>query len=250
MTPERRAVLTLLALAVCGHGARAAWAHRDRPPGSIELLGARTANAALARRDSLALLVAPLGPGERIDPDRATAAELARLPGIGPGLARRLVAHREAHGPFGSLEGVDAVPGVGEALLGRIAPHLAFAGRPAALPDTSRPRRARRGVAEGAAPGPAGPRAPRYGAPPGILSGGPPPPGSPPPATGPAAPEVLNRGTVADLDRLPGIGPSRARRIVAYRDSAGPFGGPEALARVPGISLALATRLWNGAGRP
>src|SRR5690606_39434981 len=40
--------------------------------------------------------VVALGP---VDMDRADAAELERLPGIGPALARRIVADREQHGP-------------------------------------------------------------------------------------------------------------------------------------------------------
>ena len=63
-----------------------------------------------------------------MDLDRATARELERLPGIGPGLAARIVADREAHGPFGGLAGFDRVAGVGPALLTRVAPHAAFSG--------------------------------------------------------------------------------------------------------------------------
>jgi len=254
MSPERRAVLVLMGLAVAGHGVRAALAPRGTPPGAITILGARTAHAALARRDSLAQLARPLGEGERIDPDRAGLQELRRLPGIGPGLARRIVEDRERNGPFGSLPGLDRVPGVGDRLLERLAPHLAFSGRPAdlaELDDTSRARRrSRRGVAESPAPEPRAAirRAP---APPGILSSDPLRSG-PHPTAGPAGPppDVLNHGTVADLDLLPGIGPARARRIVAFRDSAGPFRTPHDLARIPGISLALARRLWSGSGAP
>ncbi len=165
-----------------------------------------------------------------------------------------MVEDRERNGPFGSLLGLDRVPGVGDRLLERMAPHLAFSGRPAdlaELADTGRARRrSRRGVAESPAPEPRAPmlRAP---APHGILSSDPQPSGPVPPE-GPAGPppDVLNSGTVADLDRLPGIGPARARRIVVFRDSAGPFRTPHELARVPGISLALARRLWSGNGVP
>jgi competence protein ComEA len=254
MSPERRAVLVLMGLAVAGHGARAALAPRGTPPGAITILGARTSHAALARRDSLAQLARPLAEGERVDPDRAGLVELRRLPGVGPGLARRIVEDRERHGPFGSLAGLDRVPGVGEKLLERAAPHLAFSGRPADVADLADTngarRRSRRGVAETPAPTPRVPmrRAP---APPGILSTEPQRAGADrgPGASG-AAPDVLNVGTLAQLDRLPGIGPARARRIVAFRDSAGPFRTPHDLARVPGISLALARRLWSGSGAP
>jgi competence protein ComEA len=47
----------------------------------------------------------------------------------------------------------------------------------------------------------------------------------------------------AELDRLPGIGPALAARIVADRMNAGPFGSVEALQRVKGIGPALASRL-------
>src|SRR3970282_1179927 len=46
---------------------------------------------------------------------RASAAELTRLPRVGPALAARIVADREARGPFGSLDGMRRVPGVGAA---------------------------------------------------------------------------------------------------------------------------------------
>jgi competence protein ComEA len=52
-----------------------------------------------------------------IDLNRATAQELAQLHGIGPVLAERIVAHREEHGPFDSVESLLDVPGIGEAKL-------------------------------------------------------------------------------------------------------------------------------------
>jgi competence ComEA-like helix-hairpin-helix protein len=61
--------------------------------------------------------------------------------------------------------------------------------------------------------------------------------------------EVINRGSTADLERISGIGRRRAARIVAFRDSAGPFRTPSDLARVLGISLALAQALWTAAGQ-
>lgn len=45
----------------------------------------------------------------------------------------------------------------------------------------------------------------------------------------------LNRASAADLERLPEIGPSLARRIVEYRQAHGPFGRAEELQQVPGI---------------
>src|SRR5262245_38827545 len=54
------------------------------------------------------------------DLNRATVAELDRLPGIGPVLARRIVEHRERHGAFRSTEELLAVPGIGPRLFERL----------------------------------------------------------------------------------------------------------------------------------
>ena len=53
----------------------------------------------------------------------------------------------------------------------------------------------------------------------------------------------LDVATTAEIERLPRIGPSLARRIVADRDSLGPFGSLEGLERVRGIGPRLARKL-------
>jgi len=45
----------------------------------------------------------------------------------------------------------------------------------------------------------------------------------------------INRGTLADLDTLPGIGPSKAQAIIDYRTQHGPFKRLEDLQNVKGI---------------
>jgi competence protein ComEA len=45
----------------------------------------------------------------------------------------------------------------------------------------------------------------------------------------------INRATAAELDGLPGGGPSTAQKIVDDREANGPFSTPEDLMRVPGI---------------
>ncbi len=62
---------------------------------------------------------APAPPGV-VDLNRATAGELDALPGIGPVLARRIVEHRAAHGPFARPEDLLAVRGIGPRLLERL----------------------------------------------------------------------------------------------------------------------------------
>ncbi|MEO8479560.1 MAG: ComEA family DNA-binding protein [Gemmatimonadota bacterium] len=53
----------------------------------------------------------------------------------------------------------------------------------------------------------------------------------------------VDRATVRELQRLPGVGPALAERIVADRQSAGAFGGTRGLARVRGIGPATLERL-------
>jgi len=54
-------------------------------------------------------------------------------------------------------------------------------------------------------------------------------------ASGPALRVNINTASVADLDALPGIGPSLAQAIVGYRTANGPFRTLEALLAVPGV---------------
>ncbi|MHB1072478.1 MAG: ComEA family DNA-binding protein [Gemmatimonadaceae bacterium] len=63
-----------------------------------------------------------------VDLDHASQAELERLPWVGPALAARIVADREAHGPFGSVEGLVRVRGVGPKLAERLRPLVTFGG--------------------------------------------------------------------------------------------------------------------------
>jgi len=64
----------------------------------------------------------PVGPSpaRAIDLNSAGVAELDGLPGIGPVLAARIVAHRNAHGPFHGAEELLAVQGIGPRLLERL----------------------------------------------------------------------------------------------------------------------------------
>jgi len=53
----------------------------------------------------------------------------------------------------------------------------------------------------------------------------------------------LNHASPEELQRLPGIGPALAERIVASRSEDGPFRVPEDLLRVRGIGPATLDRL-------
>lgn len=77
----------------------------------------------------------PLGPADRIDLNRASVAELMRLPGVGQKKAQAIVAHR-AKQPFTRPEDVVAVKGLGPAWLAKVKPHLTTGGGAAQAPAT------------------------------------------------------------------------------------------------------------------
>ena len=76
------------------------------------------------------------------------------------------------------------------------------------------------------APQPGGAATPSVGTAPGKTNGG---------ASGTIN---INTASATDLEKLPGIGPALAQRIVEYRDSHGPFASVDALTDVPGIGKA------------
>lgn len=202
---ERRALLLLLSLALVGQGVRWLALRPGEAPGEVELLAAMPPKSPTAHRDSLVALARPLAPGERIDADRASAAELARLPKVGPALARAIVAYRESNGAFSGLEALDRVPGLGPGLMAAIGPHVEFSS-------------------------PVG----------GTVAS---PPGRATQATPPQGKVDLNAASPAALDALPGIGPARAASIVQYRARHGPFRSVEDLGRVPGMGPAALARV-------
>ncbi len=62
-----------------------------------------------------------------------------------------------------------------------------------------------------------------------------------------AGPIDVNTATAAQLDELPGIGPSLAAAIIAYRIEHGPFATLDVLEQVPGIGPSKLSRLRSHA---
>lgn len=67
-----------------------------------------------------------------LDLDIAPAVAIESLPRIGPALAARIVASRDSFGPFGSLEGLQRVRGIGPAMAKALRDRVAFSGVPRA----------------------------------------------------------------------------------------------------------------------
>lgn len=84
-------------------------------------------------------------PGGPVDLDRAQEWEIQSLPKVGPGLARRILVNRDSLGPFGSLDELRRVKGVGDGVVNAIAPYVTF---------SLSPRQSREKERDGAAPRP------------------------------------------------------------------------------------------------
>jgi competence protein ComEA len=64
--------------------------------------------------------------GGRVNVNQADAEALTALPGIGPVLAQRIVDFRSANGPFGELNDLAEVTGIGPKILAGLADSVAF----------------------------------------------------------------------------------------------------------------------------
>jgi len=168
---ERTALAFLTALALGAVGVRAVGVRRfdaevraatgaQRPDSSItaraltaQLAAVDSARRAPKRRKSrktdTASSPSPRGPKlsrsdvptppARVDLNTASAAELERLPRVGPALARRIVEWRERHGPFRGPDDLRHVRGIGPATVRLLKPMVTFSGRHSPLDSEGSP---------------------------------------------------------------------------------------------------------------
>lgn len=213
--PERqalsRAAILLLAVSILRWVSASHANHPEPPGGASDVLPEHIAETTAAA-DEADLRDKPLGKDERIDPNSATSVELDRLPGIGPSTASAIVSARDS-AVFARPEDLLIVRGIGPSTLERIRPWIELS------PSRSRGRRPTR---PSNLPMPAAGSLPRT--PPAIV------------------PIDINRADAEELQRLPGIGPALAHRIIDAR-RARPFTVVTDLVRVPGIGPATVSRL-------
>lgn len=65
-----------------------------------------------------------------MDVNRATALDFERLPGIGAGLAKQLVAYRAEHGAYRTVEELRQVKGIGVKRFERLSPFVTVTAPP------------------------------------------------------------------------------------------------------------------------
>ncbi len=202
-------MLLLVGLAVAGHAVRLIFTPSQTPPGQI-LAEQKAGAGPAAHRDRAIRLARPLGQAETIDLNTAPAEEIARLPRIGMSLAKRIVEYRMAHGAFQSPGDLEKVAGVGPALVGQLTGKVRFGGI-VQTPQRAAPiELTQHGTST-------------YGSSPKLVD--------------------LNSATLADLVSLPGIGPARARAILAYRRDKGPFAAVSDLRAVPGLTRSVVAKV-------
>ena len=127
---ERKALLFFASVAFLGAGWRLVRASDAPTPDEGERLALEAQIAAVdsvrAGRHRKAGGQSTSGAAAIVDVDAATAAQLEALPRVGPALAKRIVEDRAANGPFGSLEALQRVKGIGPAMAKSLASRVTF----------------------------------------------------------------------------------------------------------------------------
>ena len=142
-------------------------------------------------------------PPRPVDLNRADRTELMQVPGVGPERADAILAHRAASGPFSKVDDLDAVYGIGVKTLEKVRPFVTAGDMLVDKLERKPPPAASTGGSK-------------------IKPGEP--------------PIDVNAASLAELQRLPGVGPVMAQKIIDYRE-AKRFATVDELRKVPRLGV-------------
>ena len=132
---ERKALLFFSLVLVLGASTRAYRTLHSRAPADsaarsaleLQIKAADSARrAGLRKPQRNRPKKAPPKPTGPIDLDVAKAEEIETLRHIGPALAKRIVADRDSLGPFGSMDGLQRVKGIGPSMVEKLGSSVTF----------------------------------------------------------------------------------------------------------------------------
>ena len=132
---ERKALLFFSSVLLLGASTRGYRAIRSRSPadaGARQALEHQIKAADSARRAGLKKpkkekkQKEPPKPAGKVDLDVATEQEIESLKHVGPTLAKRIVADRDSFGPFGSMDGLTRVKGIGPSMVAKLDSTVTF----------------------------------------------------------------------------------------------------------------------------
>ncbi len=134
-----------------------------------------------------------------ININRADIQELQRISGVGPAIAQRIIDYRNTHGAFSRVDDLQKVKGIGPKTMDRLRPQVTVQGGMTYSQKSQ------------------------------LSSGN----------TNKNFQQVdINHASQAELQRISGVGPAIAKRIIDYRNSHGAFSRVEDLLHVRGIGAA------------
>jgi competence protein ComEA len=135
-----------------------------------------------------------------IDINTADASTLTQFNGVGPATAKKIIAYREANGPFASCDDLTKVKGIGKKTLEKVKPTCtageAAEGKKVVSPANKSPKK---------------------------------------PNSVPTGTININTADASALTKFNGVGPATAGKIIAYREANGPFASCDDLTKVKGI---------------